>query len=230
MGKKSKPFIDKKKPETHSFRLVHRSHHDPLAGESEVSPFVLQPVVDGNQQRKHEEGRSASGSEVSRPFEDENEQDSDEDVVGGVGHGKAARKHDGSAAKDRSRKYNGKAELAQCGVFFEDDYDYTRHLRTRGAPGAEMVAVDPAMLAAYERSTGRRPGLSAAALHAADLSLPRELLAGPEIPSDPRQRGIITGPQPDWDPDVVSRSRSSIGLGHDIPLDERWPTQVQYIL
>ncbi|XP_068679814.1 protein LTV1 homolog [Montipora foliosa] len=47
MGKKKKPFIDKKK--AHTFHLVHRSQKDPLQADDESSKHVLVPLNSGQQ-------------------------------------------------------------------------------------------------------------------------------------------------------------------------------------
>ncbi|XP_073258108.1 protein LTV1 homolog [Porites lutea] len=54
MGKRKKPFIDKKS--AHSFQLVHRSQKDPLQADEESSKHVLLPLDSENQ------GTSGSGS------------------------------------------------------------------------------------------------------------------------------------------------------------------------
>ncbi len=48
MGRKLKPFVDKKGPNTYSFRLVHRSQHDPLIADEESSRHVLMQVAPPN--------------------------------------------------------------------------------------------------------------------------------------------------------------------------------------
>ncbi|KAL9980504.1 hypothetical protein ACROYT_G009104 [Oculina patagonica] len=47
MGKKKKPFIDKKS--AHSFQLVHRSQKDPLQADEDSSKHVLLPIDSSNQ-------------------------------------------------------------------------------------------------------------------------------------------------------------------------------------
>ena len=45
-----------------------------------------------------------------------------------------------------AEKYAKKAALAEAGIFFDDDYDYSQHLRDSGQPGAEFIAADATVL------------------------------------------------------------------------------------
>ena len=42
MGRKKKPFIDKKHPTT--YKLVHRSQHDPLVADHDANQMVLKEL------------------------------------------------------------------------------------------------------------------------------------------------------------------------------------------
>ncbi|XP_062513185.1 protein LTV1 homolog [Corticium candelabrum] len=144
MGRKKKPFIDKKA--AYSFKLVHRSQRDPLQADEESSRHVL---VSSDQKEL---------VPVCQP--------SDE-------------------ARQR------KEEQRKCGVFFEDDYDYLQHLKERGS-ATNLVPVAECNI----------PVNSKAHL----LNLPKEAL-----PSEHEEEvGLLnkaaplSGPQLDWDPDVVA--------------------------
>ena len=46
------------------------------------------------------------------------------------------------AGEGQQSAFAHKASLAEAGIYFDDDYDYSQHLRTRGAANAEVVSVD----------------------------------------------------------------------------------------
>ncbi len=91
-------------------------------------------------------------------------------------------------------RYERKARNAELGIFFDDDYDYSQHLRERGLEGAETVLAD---------------------LSEVDKALKEKVKQGLVLPAEalPSQyenpvgmlslAAPVTGPRLDMDPDIV---------------------------
>lgn len=175
MGKK-KPFINKNAEGTYSYRLVHRSQKDPLAADSESSPFVLQQYEkkDGGERRDAPE-QSPDAHPSGKPR------------AGG-----------GDTALSR------KEEQLKYGVFFDDEYDYMQHLRPSGAPDAAVAYADEKELARLlknpdrERVTEPSQGL---ALPPELFASTQEEEVGLLNRAAP-----VTGLRLDMDPDIVGQA------------------------
>lgn len=109
MGRKSKKFVDKKDPNTYTFRLVHRSQRDPRLMDEEAGQFVLQEIDTG--------GKAQRPDEVAEELFESGEEGEFED------------------SEELRGEYARKEKLAQYGVYYDDDYDYMQHLRARGGGG-----------------------------------------------------------------------------------------------
>lgn len=92
---------------------------------------------------------------------------------------------------ESSKSDQRRAQLLEAGIFYDDDYDYLQHLRSRDeinevGPGVERFTVEA------------KPSTS-------KIRLPAEVLPSQEE-NDIGMLSMshaITGPQPDWDPDIV---------------------------
>jgi len=163
MGKKKKAFIDKKDPQSHTFSLVHRSQRDPLAADLAAPQYVLAPV--STQQGIKLEKEGGERADESQFLD---------------------------APVERQQKFEKKADLAQHGIFYDDEYDYAKHLKQTGEAGAEIIAADAAAVSAVAKEQG--------------LDIPADLFAS----AFEEDIGLLnraapsTGPRPDWDPEVIA--------------------------
>lgn len=98
-----------------------------------------------------------------------------------------------------------KAELAQLGIFYDDEYDYSQHLKDRGGGGSgtELIAADPKVMVKLNPDVAKY-----------GLDLPLEAL-----PSTTEEEvGMLnraaphTGPRLDWDPDIVAALDDGLDL------------------
>lgn len=123
MGRgKVKKFVDKKDPKTHNYYLVHRSQRDPLIADEDSSQRVLLPFIPPNSKRADDHGAAAAaialnGEPEERPVPREK-------------------------PSAEILKFERRAKNAEHGILFEDDYDYTQHLRIAGQEGSELVLAD----------------------------------------------------------------------------------------
>jgi hypothetical protein len=140
----------------------------------------------------------------------------------------------------RDPKYKTKAQQAMLGIYYDDEYDYSQHLRDVGGADAETIEADPKDVENILRS--REPSVvdresKAGGLLAAALGLPNEALPSAEE----EEIGLLnraatsSGPNLDWDPEIVGSSSSLslpridhtrvAGVGSCIPaaaLSHRW--------
>ncbi|XP_028402641.1 protein LTV1 homolog [Dendronephthya gigantea] len=97
-----------------------------------------------------------------------------------------------------------KKEQRDYGVFYEDDYDYLQHLKPRTDTTLEPLPDNVTVIEA-KKSDVKKFG---------KVSLPREVFAS----GHEEKEGIlnlavpISGPQPDWDPDIVAALDDAIDL------------------
>ena len=98
-------------------------------------------------------------------------------------------------------------------MLFDDDYDYSQHLRVRGAEGADFIPADPEVLAALAKQKAKEAGPGPDSFGAAatvtgtvGLEIPSDLLAS-TVEEDVgllNRAAPHTGPRLDWDPEVVA--------------------------
>ncbi|KAI9297629.1 Low temperature viability protein, partial [Neoconidiobolus thromboides FSU 785] len=100
-----KTFINKKEA-TH-FNVVHRSQHDPLVADGEASDYVLLPTLQ-SANLKHSKKNKSGLNKSLKPGDTEFEE-----LI-------------------KADNENNRIKSAQFGIFFNDDYDYTQHLKPIG--------------------------------------------------------------------------------------------------
>eukprot|EP00040_Diaphanoeca_grandis_P001507 m.18701 g.18701 ORF g.18701 m.18701 type:complete len:500 (-) comp12169_c0_seq1:116-1615(-) len=105
--------------------------------------------------------------------------------------------------------YTEKANLADAGILFDDNYDYSQHLKERRPEDdTNVYAADPKALAKVLEDKGLPPstGSDLGYEHGDALVLPSDMLAS----AHEEDIGILnlaaphTGPRLDWDPEVIA--------------------------
>lgn len=177
-AKGKKKFIDKKSAVT--FQLVHRSQHDPLVTD-ETAPQHVLVQSEGDAAKKAAVAARTQANSVQQP----------EGVDGDVD------------AADKKR-----AEQKKFGIFFDDDYDYLQHLR---GPDAQKPVVhweyqEPQNLKRGQQAVHAGAAEAVAAVGVGGLVLPSSVFASEfeEAEGMLRKAAPRSGPQLDWDPDIVA--------------------------
>lgn len=176
MPRKKKPFINKKDPRTHTFSLVHRSQRDPLAADPDANQLVLAPTLPAN----------SANVDPKIPL----------DVDGELLF------NDYANRAPQQEKFNKKAELADAGILFTDDYNYEQHLKVRAPEDdSNVYKVDPKAMAKVLEEKGLDP----------DAEIPALVIPGDMFGSAFEEDvGLLnraapySGPRLDWDPEVVA--------------------------
>lgn len=189
MGRKTKPFISKKTDKVHNFRLVHRSQRDPLIADEDAPERVLVPFTPSNQPRGAEEDAGAFAEKESAI----------------------------SSARARERAlYDRKAKNAELGIFFDDDYDYSQHVRERGQEGAEATLADLAEVSKIVKEKVKQ-----------GLVLPEAAL--PSQYENPvgmlNLAAPVSGPRLDLDPDIAATLDDEFAHDDDFVLDDDFIAQ-----
>lgn len=127
----------------------------------------------------------------------------------------------------RVDKFKKLEEQALHGLHFDDDdeYDYMQHLKPRGAPGAEVLAVPEPQGRKKQTAEDLLGALEAGDAEEAEAATEKKPVALPsevrrvlwcsvdrcQVMPSAREEAVgmlalqakISGPQPQWDPDVV---------------------------
>jgi protein LTV1 len=206
MPRSKKKLIDRNASNAFTFRLVHRSQHDPRAADPEASKYVLHPLNMG----------AAASNMTLDPDELFGATAPDNDTAGSSSTPLSA-SADGTAEKTKQGKTKTKASgggggdaaaveaeakaeaaLLRYGIYYDDGYDYMQHLREPGGANTEHVDADAAQMRKLASQANKEARLER-------LNLPEDV-----FPSAVEEKiGLLnraapnSDPRIDWDPDVV---------------------------